>query len=127
MICKRALDIRAAPGDTMWWTSLALSIAVWLAVLPYEHPYDDVMLLVPLFVILREATVLRGAALAATVTMLAMPELDLLGFRPNLTFSYTVVPVVLTAIASYEIWRRTPTPLLHGSALPASAPDAPPG
>ena len=41
----------------------------------------------------------RGAAMAAIVAYMSLPELDLMGFRPNLTFSYTVIAVALMVAA----------------------------
>jgi hypothetical protein len=35
-----------------------------------------------------------------------MPQLDLMGFRPNLTFSYTVLPVLATLCALLAQHRR---------------------
>jgi hypothetical protein len=106
-------------GARRWWTTLGLSISIWLAVLPYEHPYDAILLLVPLYVLLRESQSrqLQGMALLAVVSMLALPQLDLAGFRPNFTFSYTLVPILATAVAlsgslvgqqgSLERWRSS--------------------
>ena len=37
--------------------------------------------------------------MAAIVAFMSLPELDLMGFRPNLTFSYTVVAVALLVAA----------------------------
>jgi hypothetical protein len=90
---------RVVQSDSRWWLILMLGLAVWLVVLPYEHPYDEVLLLPALFLIVREvgASFWRGLSLLAIVSMLALPELDLMGFRPNFTFSYTVIPVIATA------------------------------
>lgn len=87
-------------GSERWWRALALGSAVWLSVLPYEHPYDAT-LLVPCLLIIAAGGLGPSQALnvAAILAMVALPELDLMGFRPNLTFSYTVIPEVLAAAA----------------------------
>ena len=101
----------ARAGSRYWWWALALGTAAWLTLLPYVHPYDDVLLLAPLMVLLarhrgREP---QGLLLLAIAGILSVPELDLMGFRPNLTFSYTVLPVLATffALASWRGYRET--------------------
>jgi hypothetical protein len=139
---------RVEAGDRRWWRLLAIGIACWLLVLPYIHPYDDMLLLAPLLVLLAlgrdswpgvvqvaatgkplvsrntpveccqsraasthlieshrsqaastRLSMPQGMALLAILGMLCMPQLDLMGFRPNLTFSYTVLPVLATLCA----------------------------
>jgi len=101
LIARGAMVRRLRVGDDGWWRGLALGIALWLLALPYIHPYDDTLALAPLLILVamckrREP---RGAAMAAIVAFMSLPELDLMGFRPNLTFSYTMVAVALLVAA----------------------------
>jgi hypothetical protein len=92
---------RLLPGSRTWWLVVGFQMSAWLCLLPYEHPHDDVILLVPLAVLLAVQAQGRGRPLdmLALASMVGLPQLDLMGFRPNLTFSYTLIPVALTTLA----------------------------
>jgi hypothetical protein len=92
---------RWLPGSRAWWLLVGFQLSAWLCLLPYEHPHDDVILLVPLAVLLALQAQGRGRPLdlLALASMIGLPQLDLMGFRPNLTFSYTLVPLILATLA----------------------------
>lgn len=110
-LVRRGIRGRVAAGEPRWWRLLALGIASWLAVLPYIHPYDDMLLLVPLLVLIARNSGKdpQGLELLAIGGALSLPELDLMGFRPNLTFSYTLLPVLAALGALLWVRDRTVT------------------
>jgi hypothetical protein len=107
-LLRNGAHSRVVAGDRRWWHLLATGMACWLLVLPYIHPYDDMLLLAPLLVLLAgsRGCAPRGPVLLAVAAMLSVPQLDLMGFRPNLTFSYTVLPVIATLWALLSLRRR---------------------
>lgn len=103
-IVRDFLQQRDAPGSPLWWRRLGLGIAVWLLVLPYVHPYDDTLLILPVAVLIAEArgSTLQSWALVGFLLLLGAPQMDLMGFRPNLTFSYTSIAVLAVVLALLE-------------------------
>jgi hypothetical protein len=194
---RRALAV----GSGQWWRWVMLGTCAWLVVLPYEHPYDAVLLL-PAFLLLiageRPHTIpaegapghgtrlehrsaagmtpqplmasvgaapahghatavapvaamrpqsqargpqseararpamsahtlaIQGMALAAVGAMICLPEMDLMGFRPNLTFSYTVIPELLAtaALAQHLRLRAARVPSAAGVQPASPAPQS---
>lgn len=101
LLVRQAWTRHLRIGEHEWWRLLALGTALWLLALPYIHPYDDTLALAPLLILLAmcKGEEPRGAAMAAIVAFMSLPELDLMGFRPNLTFSYTVIAMALLVAA----------------------------
>jgi hypothetical protein len=126
---RRAL----AAGSGWWWRWLMLGSCAWLVVLPYEHPYDAVLLVPALLLLIAvrgqptgagkssHTPAIQGIVLAAVGAMICLPELDLMGFRPNLTFSYTVIPELLaTAALALQLRPRTARVSIAAEPRPAS-------
>ena len=95
-----------APADDRWLRLLALALASWLLATPYAHP-ADLVLLVPVLPVLlgRHLGGLADPQVRLALGMLLIaPEADLLGFRPNLWLSYSVL-VPLTMLIALRPWR----------------------
>jgi hypothetical protein len=127
VLCAGAIiarDRHDQPGSERWWQWLMLGCSVWLTVLPYEHPYDAVLLVPAILVLLaaERGRALQGAVVAAVVAMICLPELDLMGFRPNLTFSYTVLPAILTVCALALQLRQGRQPAATAATVPPALP-----
>jgi hypothetical protein len=106
LLVRKARREGLAPSDDAWLRLLALALASWLLATPYAHPADLVLLVPALPVLLgRRLEGLADAWVRLALGMLLIaPEADLLGFRPNLWLSYSVL-VPLTMLIALRPWR----------------------
>jgi hypothetical protein len=76
------------PDDDRWWWAVARIVVAWLCVTPYTHPPDLVLaaVAVPLLLGRRLEGLADDRARLALGVLLAVPELDFLGFRVNYVF-----------------------------------------
>jgi hypothetical protein len=105
LVCKARRE-GLAPADDRWLRLFGLGLASWLLATPYAHPADLVLLAPVLPVLLGRH--LGGLAdpqvRVALGVLLVAPEADLLGFRPNVWLSYSVL-VPLTMLIALRPWR----------------------
>ena len=106
LLVRKARRKGLAPSDDAWLRLVALALASWLLATPYAHPADLVLLVPALPVLLgRRLEGLADARVRLALGMLLVaPEADLLGFRPNLWLSYSVL-VPLTVLIALRPWR----------------------
>ena len=102
----RARRQEIVPSDDAWFRIVGTSTATWLLVIPYAHPADLVLLAMALpAVVGRRLENFRDARVRLAIGMLLIaPEADLLGFRPNLALSYSVL-VSMTFLAAMRPWQ----------------------
>jgi hypothetical protein len=106
LLVRKARREGLAPADDRWLRLFGLGLASWLLATPYAHPADLVLLAPVLPVLLGRH--LGGLAdpqvRVALGVLLVAPEADLLGFRPNVWLSYSVL-VPLTMLIALRPWR----------------------
>jgi hypothetical protein len=105
LLVRKARREGLAPADDRWLRLVALALASWLLATPYAHPADLVLLAPALPLLLgRHLGGLADARVRLALGMLLVaPEADLLGFRPNLWLSYSVL-VPLTMLIALRPW-----------------------
>jgi hypothetical protein len=111
LLVRKARREGLAGCDDAWLRLLALALASWLLATPYAHPADLVLLAPVLPVLLGPH--LGGLAdprvRLALGMLLVAPEADLLGFRPNLWLSYSML-VPLTMLVALRPWQTLVAP-----------------
>ena len=102
-----ALLVRSAraqgltPSCDAWLARVAAALAAWLLATPYTHPADLVLLAAALPVLLgRRLEGLADPWVRLSIgVLLAAPEADLLGFRPNFTLTYSMLLPLMVLLA----------------------------
>ncbi len=96
---------RLEPGDDAWLRVFATVLVAWLIFIPYTHPADLVLVVpaLPLLLGRRLEGLSDPLVRLALGALLAAPEADLLGFRPNFVLSYSVL-IPLTMLPALRPW-----------------------
>jgi Glycosyltransferase family 87 len=105
LLVRKARRESLAPADDRWLRLVALALASWLLATPYAHPADLVLLapVLPVFLGRHLGGLADPRVRLALGMLLVAPEADLLGFRPNLWLSYSVL-VPLTMLIALRPW-----------------------
>lgn len=94
--------------DEGWWV-LSVAIVGWMLLTPYVHPWDLVLELVALPIVLgaRWQSMADPLVLIALAALLTLPDLDLLVVRPSYSFSWSVFAsaAILLALRPWHLWR----------------------
>ena len=115
LLARHARRREVMPGSAEWWRVVAIVLVAWLLLTPYAHPADLVLVVVALPLILGQR--LEGLAdplvRLALGALLTAPAADLLGFRPNYVFTYSVL-VPLTLLLALRPWQsRSGAPVIR--------------